>query len=73
MKALCEISSGFALAEIDLQLRGGGELYGQDQSGKNKYLELALAKPELLQQAKEAAKEMFDNGYEADESVFNNL
>ena len=33
LQALCDTSDGFALAEVDLELRGGGALLGTRQSG----------------------------------------
>ncbi len=33
LKAVCQYSNGFKLAEIDLRLRGPGEVYGIRQSG----------------------------------------
>lgn len=33
LKAVCQYSSGFKLAELDLRLRGPGEMYGIRQSG----------------------------------------
>ncbi|HTL39363.1 MAG TPA: ATP-dependent DNA helicase RecG [Methylomirabilota bacterium] len=35
LQALVEKSNGFELAEIDLQIRGSGDLYGTQQSGYN--------------------------------------
>jgi len=33
LQALCDTSDGFELAEVDLELRGGGALLGTRQSG----------------------------------------
>jgi ATP-dependent DNA helicase RecG len=33
LQALCDTSEGFELAEVDLELRGGGALLGTRQSG----------------------------------------
>jgi ATP-dependent DNA helicase RecG len=42
LAAFCRLSDGFALAELDLQLRGPGDLLGELQSGWNR---LRLADP----------------------------
>ncbi len=58
LRALCELCDGFRLAEIDLRLRGPGELIGTRQSGLP---ELRFAdpvrQPELLARARELAFE----------------
>jgi ATP-dependent DNA helicase RecG len=52
--ALSRHADGFALAEIDLELRGEGELIGLRQSG------LAELDPELLERAHAAAARLLD-------------
>jgi ATP-dependent DNA helicase RecG len=42
LEAFCRLSDGFALAELDLRLRGPGDLLGELQSGWNR---LRLADP----------------------------
>jgi ATP-dependent DNA helicase RecG len=56
LQALCETSDGFALAEVDLELRGGGALLGRRQSGLSD-LRFAhiLRDRELLERARAAA------------------
>ena len=52
---------GFELAEADLRLRGPGEFFGTRQSGS---LDLKLAKPsdtELLNNAREEARLIYQN------------
>jgi len=59
LEALEQKHSGLELAEIDLQLRGPGDVYGKLQSG---YLQFKLADifdTELLESAKTAAEEIF--------------
>ncbi len=60
LNAFTKTQDGFALAELDLKLRGFGELYGSQQSGWNfKYFSgtyLALIEP-----ARQAAKQLLEN------------
>ncbi len=59
LKVLAETTDGFRIAEADLQLRGPGELLGQQQSGVPGFrfgdLRLDL---ELIQQAREVARRL---------------
>ncbi|MHB1847002.1 MAG: helicase-related protein, partial [Deltaproteobacteria bacterium] len=61
LRALCEIQDGFRLAEIDLRIRGPGEVLGTRQSGLP---ELAFAdpvrQPELLARARALAFEQLE-------------
>ncbi len=56
LNALVTEHRGMKLAEIDMELRGSGELYGTLQSGSGKTLEDAMYYPELLESAAQAAK-----------------
>jgi len=56
LKAMEEHDSGFALAEIDLQIRGPGELFGIRQSGLPEISAGALLDPELVVRARRAAE-----------------
>ncbi len=58
LKAMEEHDSGFLLAEIDLQLRGPGELYGFRQSGLPDFKFGSLLNPELVVRARRAAEKM---------------
>lgn len=62
LEAMCRTNNGFKIAEYDLNIRGAGELLGTQQSGKNKYLGLALAYPEVYKQTKQCASELLDRG-----------
>ena len=57
LQAMCETNDGFRLAELDMQLRGAGDINGTQQSGMA--FDLRIANPtldtDLLQMAKEAA------------------
>ncbi len=48
--------SGFLLAEIDLKLRGPGELFGLRQSGIPEFLAMSLMNPEIVLRARRAAE-----------------
>jgi len=56
LQALCDTSDGFELAEVDLELRGGGALLGTRQSGLSdlRFAHL-LRDRDLLERAREAA------------------
>ncbi|MDQ8043841.1 MAG: ATP-dependent DNA helicase RecG [Solirubrobacteraceae bacterium] len=61
LKALVEHRDGFALAEIDLRLRGEGELTGLKQSGMARYRAARLPDDEhLLERAHVIADAMLD-------------
>jgi len=55
LKALEEINDGFKLAEIDLENRGPGEVYGKSQSGY--FYDFKLANPTDMVMTQEARKE----------------
>ncbi len=55
LKAMEQHESGFLLAEIDLKLRGPGELYGLRQSGMPDIDAGDLLNPELITRARKAA------------------
>lgn len=58
MKAMCDYSDGFKLAEIDLELRGPGEVYGLRQSGIPDLKMASLSNHELLKLARDEAEEI---------------
>ena len=57
LQAMCQTTDGFRLAELDMQLRGAGDINGTQQSGMG--FDLKIANPTLdaniLQAAREAA------------------
>jgi ATP-dependent DNA helicase RecG len=59
LQALCETSDGFELAEVDLELRGGGALLGTRQSGLSdlRFAHL-LRDRDLLERARAAVPEV---------------
>ncbi len=52
-------NNGFELAEIDLELRGPGEVYGVKQSGLPEVKIADLKDLELISQIREDIEEMF--------------
>jgi ATP-dependent DNA helicase RecG len=55
LKAMEKHHSGFDLAELDLQLRGPGEIYGTKQSGLPDFKMASLTDSNLIYKTKEAA------------------
>ena len=45
LRAMCETNDGFRLAELDLRLRGAGDINGTQQSGES--FDLKIANPTL--------------------------
>ena len=62
MGTMVATSDGFEIAEVDLQLRGPGDLMGTQQSG---ILELKIADlskdGEIVNSARETAKQLIEN------------
>jgi ATP-dependent DNA helicase RecG len=62
LRAVESSNDGFKLAELDLELRGPGAIYGQSQHGE---LDLRIAKltdTQLIQSARQAAQNFIDRG-----------
>ena len=61
LQALAQNGDGFALAEIDLELRGEGELTGTRQSGQAGFRYAQLPQDaELLERARASARDIVD-------------
>ena len=60
LKAIEEISDGFALAEKDLELRGPGEFFGTRQSGLPDLKMARLSDTQLLEIARREARTLFE-------------
>ncbi len=58
LKAMEQHDSGFMLAEIDLKLRGPGELYGYRQSGLPELRFGSLLNPEMVVRARRAVEQI---------------
>jgi ATP-dependent DNA helicase RecG len=63
LEALVRTNDGFELAEVDLDIRGGGQLLGTRQSGLTdlRFAQLRKDRP-LLERAREVADELVDDG-----------
>ena len=64
LEAVASTSDGFKLSEIDLELRGEGDVLGNLQSGGKSSLKLlrVIKDAELIEEAKGIAKDLFDTG-----------
>ena len=62
LQAMCRTTDGFEIAEEDLRLRGAGDLLGTAQSGRERYLTLALTHPQEFTDARYAASRMIRYG-----------
>lgn len=60
MVAMVQTNDGFELAELDWQLRGGGDLLGWRQSGSNVLQSLQEISPELVQLAQREARTIYE-------------
>ncbi len=61
MKTMCDTNNGFEIAEVDLRLRGPGEMEGTQQSGILDLKIADIAKDQaILMQAREAAQGLID-------------
>ncbi len=61
LKTLCETNDGFVIADVDLQLRGPGDIGGTQQSGVVDLIIADLAKDgTILKVARESAQELLD-------------
>jgi ATP-dependent DNA helicase RecG len=61
LKAMCETTNGFKIAERDLELRGTGDFIGTKQSGNNKYVMLMLSYPKFYDKVKREVKDIYIN------------
>lgn len=62
LRELEKSNDGFYLAEVDMTLRGPGEIYGKRQSGALNLQIATLADTELIAKAQKAAKWFIENG-----------
>lgn len=61
IKTMCETNDGFKIAEVDLQLRGPGDLAGTQQSGTLDFAIASLTEDsELLRQSRMALEQIFE-------------
>ena len=64
LEAVASTNDGFKLSEIDLELRGEGDVLGNLQSGGKSSLKLlrVIKDAELIERTREIAKDLFDEG-----------
>ncbi len=62
--ALSKYDDGLSLAKIDLNLRGGGEIYGKAQSGFSEFKIASLLNYELIKQASSEAEKLISQDKE---------
>ncbi len=60
MKAMIEHTSGFKLSEIDLKLRGPGEVFGTRQSGIPDLKMASLQDRDMINQARGEVEDMLE-------------
>jgi ATP-dependent DNA helicase RecG len=70
LEALVETTDGFELAEVDLELRGEGQLLGTRQAGLSdlRFTKLRADRP-LLERARAAAQELIDHEGPLDDAL----
>lgn len=61
LQAMTKTSDGFELAELDLELRGSGEIFGTKQTGLMKLKIAKLSDISLIKKAQKWAKEVTEN------------
>ncbi|MBC7766448.1 ATP-dependent DNA helicase RecG [Arenimonas sp.] len=62
LNALKKAKNGFELAELDLKMRGAGELYGDKQWGLSDIGMEAIKNLKMVEAAREAAQELVEQG-----------
>lgn len=62
LKTIATTSNGFAIAEADCKLRGVGNLIGIEQTGKDKYLTLAMTYPKMFERIRQIANQLYESG-----------
>ena len=61
MKTMCDTNDGFKIAEVDLELRGPGDIAGTQQSGVVNLHIASLSKDrKIMEVAHQAASEILD-------------
>lgn len=74
IKTMCETNDGFRIAEVDLQLRGPGDLAGTQQSGSLDFNIASLAEDgELLRLARMSLESIFEADSQGQGTVIKNL
>ena len=74
LKLIEEVGDGFILAEEDLMMRGGGEIFGEKQSGFQTFkLADIIVDRELLEIANKEAQDIIDSGRLFNDKEYANL
>ena len=70
LEVMVRTNDGFEIAEVDLKLRGAGDLEGTQQSGDGLYLKIAniASDGQILQHARNIAQEILDDDPELEKS-----
>ncbi len=61
LKNMEKISDGLKLAELDLKIRGGGEIFGKRQSGRFEFKIASFSNLTLFDSAKKAAQDLLED------------
>lgn len=61
IQAMCDTNDGFKIAQVDLELRGSGNLLGVEQSGDNKFVLEMLDNPDVFEDTKNLASRLVEN------------
>lgn len=62
IKTMCDTNDGFKISEVDMQLRGPGDILGTQQSGIVEFKQLDLAKDgDIIKTAKSAVEKLIQN------------
>ena len=62
LQFLTTTTDGFKVSEFDEKMRGSGNLLGEEQSGRNKYIDYAIRFPKMYATACRYAEKMVDTG-----------
>lgn len=73
LKTMEQFDNGFKLAEVDLKMRGPGELVGNKQSGMPDLKMATLLDIVLITKARKAAQEIIDKGITRFPTIFDRL
>ena len=62
LSIMSETTDGFKIAEEDLRMRGPGDLMGEEQTGRNRFISEVCRYPNMFKKAAEYAEKMVDDG-----------
>ena len=61
LKAMEKMQSGFELSELDLKMRGPGEIFGTTQSGFPEFKVASWSNYELIKETRQLAEDVIKN------------